>query len=74
MSLGNLDPNTAWDIMELEWCPKRNNGCCCNTAKDIVDRMNGVDIIDHEIWLNDEKGGWVRYNTFSYLISDGLKV
>lgn len=58
---GNLDPNTAWDIMELlnDINLRGTTVVVATHAKDIVDRMNRRVIrIDHGNIVRDEKGGY----------------
>ena len=58
---GNLDPNTAWDIMELlNGINLRGTTVVVAThAKDIVDKMNRRVIrIEHGNIVRDEKGGY----------------
>ena len=58
---GNLDPNTAWDIMELlnDINLRGTTVVVATHAKDIVDRMNRRGIrIDHGNIVHDEKGGY----------------
>ena len=58
---GNLDPNTAWDIMELlnDINLRGTTVVVATHAKDIVDKMNKIVIrIDHGNILRDEKGGY----------------
>ena len=58
---GNLDPNTAWDIMELlnDINLRGTTVVGATHAKDIVDRMNRRVIrIDHGNIVRDEKGGY----------------
>ena len=58
---GNLDPNTAWDIMELlnDINLRGTTVVVATHAKDIVDRMNKRVIrIDHGNIVRDEKGGY----------------
>lgn len=58
---GNLDPNTAWDIMELlnDINLRGTTVVVATHAKDIVDRMNRRVIrIDHGNIIRDEKGGY----------------
>ena len=58
---GNLDPNTAWDIMELlnDINLRGTTVVVATHAKDIVDRMNRRVIrIEHGNIVRDEKGGY----------------
>ena len=58
---GNLDPNTAWDIMELlnDINLRGTTVVVATHAKDIVDKMNRRVIrIDHGNIVRDEKGGY----------------
>ncbi len=58
---GNLDPNTAWDIMELlnDINLRGTTVVVATHAKDIVDKMNKRVIrIDHGDIVRDEKGGY----------------
>jgi cell division transport system ATP-binding protein len=58
---GNLDPNTAWDIMELinDINLRGTTVLVATHAKDIVDRMNKRVIrIDHGNIIRDGKGGY----------------
>ena len=58
---GNLDPNTAWDIMELlnEINLRGTTVLVATHAKDIVDRMNKRVIqIDGGNIIRDKKGGY----------------
>lgn len=58
---GNLDPNTAWDIMELlnDINLRGTTVVVATHAKDIVDKMNKRVIrIDHGNIVRDEKGGY----------------
>ena len=58
---GNLDPNTAWDIMGLlnDINMRGTTVVVATHAKDIVDRMNRRVIrIDHGNIVRDEKGGY----------------
>ena len=58
---GNLDPNTAWDIMVLlnDINLRGTTIAVATHAKDIVDRMNRRVIrIDHGNIVRDEKGGY----------------
>ena len=58
---GNLDPNTAWDIMELlnDINLRGTTVVVATHAKDIVDRMNRRVIrIDHGNIVRDEQGGY----------------
>ena len=58
---GNLDPNTAWDIMELlnDINLRGTTVVVATHAKDIVDKMNRRVIrIEHGIIVRDEKGGY----------------
>ncbi len=58
---GNLDPNTAWDIMELlnDINLRGTTVVVATHAKDIVDRMNKRVIrIDKGNIVRDEKGGY----------------
>lgn len=58
---GNLDPNTAWDIMELlnDINLRGTTVLVATHAKDIVDKMNKrvIRISDGNI-IRDEKGGY----------------
>ena len=58
---GNLDPNTAWDIMELlnDINLRGTTVVVATHAKDIVDKMNRRVIrIEHGNIVRDEKGGY----------------
>ena len=58
---GNLDPNTAWDIMELlnDINLRGTTVVVATHAKDIVDKMNKRVIrIDKGNTVRDEKGGY----------------
>ena len=58
---GNLDPNTAWDIMELinDINLRGTTVIVATHAKDIVDKMNKRVIrIDQGNIVRDEKGGY----------------
>ena len=58
---GNLDPNTAWDIMELlnDINLRGTTVVVATHAKDIVDKMNKRVIrIDQGNIVRDEKGGY----------------
>ena len=58
---GNLDPNTAWDIMELlnDIKLRGTTVVVATHAKDIVDKMNKRVIrIDQGNIVRDEKGGY----------------
>lgn len=58
---GNLDPNTAWDIMGLlnDINLRGTTVVVATHAKDIVDKMNKRVIrIDHGNIVRDEKGGY----------------
>ena len=58
---GNLDPNTAWDIMELlnDINLRGTTVVVATHAKDIVDKMNKRDIrIEQGNIVRDEKGGY----------------
>lgn len=58
---GNLDPNTAWDIMELlnDINLRGTTLVVATHAKDIVDKMNKRVIrIDQGNIVRDEKGGY----------------
>ncbi len=58
---GNLDPNTAWDIMELlnDINLRGTTLVVATHAKDIVDKMNKRVIrIDDGNIIRDEKGGY----------------
>ena len=58
---GNLDPNTAWDIMELlnDINLRGTTVVVATHAKDIVDKMNKRVIrIDKGNIVRDEKGGY----------------
>ena len=58
---GNLDPNTAWDIMELlnDINLRGTTVVVATHAKDIVDKMNKRVIrIDQGKIVRDEKGGY----------------
>ena len=58
---GNLDPNTAWDIMELlnDINLRGTTVVVATHAKDIVDKMNrSVIRIEHGNIVRDEKGGY----------------
>lgn len=58
---GNLDPNTAWDIMELlnDINLRGTTVVVATHAKDIVDKMNKRVIrIDKGSIVRDEKGGY----------------
>lgn len=58
---GNLDPNTAWDIMELlnDINLRGTTVVVATHAKDIVDKMNKRVIrIDGGNIIRDEKGGY----------------
>ena len=58
---GNLDPDTAWDIMRLlnEINLRGTTLVVATHAKDIVDKMNKRVIrIDHGNIVRDEKGGY----------------
>ena len=58
---GNLDPDTAWDIMELlnDINLRGTTVVVATHAKDIVDKMNKRVIrIDHGNIVRDEKGGY----------------
>ena len=58
---GNLDPNTAWDIMELlnDINLRGTTVLVATHAKDIVDRMNKRVIrIDRGNIVRDKKGGY----------------
>ena len=58
---GNLDPNTAWDIMELlnDINLRGTTVVVATHAKEIVDKMNKRVIrIDHGDIVRDEKGGY----------------
>ena len=58
---GNLDPNTAWDIMELlnDINLRGTTVVVATHAKDIVDKMNKRVIrIDQGHIIRDEKGGY----------------
>ena len=58
---GNLDPNTAWDIMGLlnDINLRGTTVVVATHAKDIVDKMNRRVIrIDHGNIVRDEKGGY----------------
>ena len=58
---GNLDPNTAWDIMELlnDINLRGTTVVVATHAKDIVDKLNKRVIrIDHGNIVRDEKGGY----------------
>ena len=58
---GNLDPNTAWDIMELinDINLRGTTVLVATHAKDIVDRMNKRVIrIDKGNIVRDKKGGY----------------
>ena len=58
---GNLDPNTAWDIMELlnDINLRGTTVVVATHAKDIVDKMSKRVIrIDHGDIVRDEKGGY----------------
>ena len=58
---GNLDPNTAWDIMELlnDINLTGTTVVVATHAKDIVDKMNRRVIrIEHGNIVRDEKGGY----------------
>ena len=58
---GNLDPNTAWDIMELlnDINLRGTKVVVATHAKDIVDKMNRrVLRIEHGNIVRDEKGGY----------------
>ena len=58
---GNLDPNTAWDIMELlnDINLRGTTVVVATHAKDIVDKMKRRVIrIDHGDIVRDEKGGY----------------
>lgn len=58
---GNLDPNTAWDIMELlnDINLRGTTVVVATHAKDIVDKMNRrVICIEHGNIVRDEKGGY----------------
>jgi cell division ATP-binding protein ftsE len=58
---GNLDPNTAWDIMELlnDINLRGTTVVVATHAKDIVDKMNRrVLRIEHGNIVRDEKGGY----------------
>ena len=57
---GNLDPDTAWDIMRLlnEINLRGTTLVVATHAKDIVDRMNKRVIrIEHGNIISDKKGG-----------------
>ena len=58
---GNLDPNTAWDIMELlnDINLRGTTVVVATHAKDIVDKMNRRVIrVEHGNIVRDEKGGY----------------
>lgn len=58
---GNLDPNTAWDIMELinDINLRGTTVVVATHAKDIVDKMKKRVIrVDHGNIIRDEKGGY----------------
>ena len=58
---GNLDPNTAWDIMELlnDINLRGTTVVVATHAKDIVDKMNRRVIrIEHGNIVRDENGGY----------------
>ena len=58
---GNLDPNTAWDIMELinNINLRGTTVVVATHAKDIVDKMKKRVIrIEHGNIVRDEKGGY----------------
>ena len=58
---GNLDPNTAWDIMELlnDINLRGTTVVVATHAKDIVDKMNKRVIrIEHGNIISDKKGGY----------------
>ena len=58
---GNLDPHTAWDIMELlnDINLRGTTVVVATHAKDIVDKMNRRVIrIEHGNIVRDEKGGY----------------
>lgn len=58
---GNLDPNTAWDIMGLlnDINLRGTTVVVATHAKDIVDKMNKRVIrLDHGNIIRDEKGGY----------------
>ncbi len=58
---GNLDPNTAWDIMRLlnDINLRGTTVVVATHAKDIVDRMHKRVIqVDHGNIVRDEKGGY----------------
>ena len=58
---GNLDPNTAWDIMGLlnDINLRGTTVVVATHAKDIVDKMNRRVIrLDHGNIIRDEKGGY----------------
>ncbi len=58
---GNLDPDTAWDIMRLlnEINLRGTTLVVATHAKDIVDRMNKRVIrIEHGNIISDKKGGY----------------
>ena len=58
---GNLDPNTAWEIMELlnDIILRGTTVVVATHAKDIVDKMNRRVIrIEHGNIVRDEKGGY----------------
>ena len=59
--LGNLDPDTAWDIMTLlnDINLRGTTVVVATHAKDIVDKMNKRVIrVDNGNIVRDEKGGY----------------
>ena len=62
--LGNLDPETAWDIMNLlnEINLRGTTVVIATHAKDIVDRMKKrvIEIDKGSIVRDDKKGGYDR--------------
>ena len=75
---GNLDPDTAWEIMNLlnNINLRGTTVVVATHAKDIVDKMKKRVIqIDKGIIVRDDKKGGmiVNYNIVSYLIGEGFK-
>lgn len=74
---GNLDPDTAWDIMRLlnEINLRGTTLVVATHAKDIVDRMNKRVIrIEHGNIISDKKVGMtVKHSIIGYLLGEGFR-